>query len=567
MLNEQFRMEEEIADIANLYYGNYENLISNDDLESRINQRNVFYSWFPGNKDDKSVEIVDTSNLNAWVTSIPQGSKHSRLNCFSAALCVEMAFKYAVEYVKKKMSNNTGRTDAPIVLIVAPYRPHVDRIKKLIDFGYEHYGIPKDAGLVKAGTIHSFQGNEADIVIFDLVIDEPHWKAGIFMPDEEINANMRKLFNVAITRAKFKLFVVGNIDYCRKKAKNNALGELLNYLTSRGFKTCDAKQLFPKLAVSLPSSFTGRLIDKDEYLVCREGEFYNYLLGDIKAFKTRMVIFSPFITSNRLAELLPEFQDAINQGKQIVVITKALSDRAKKELAQYQKYEEKLTKIGVKVIHKKGMHEKIILVDDDAVWVGSLNALSFSGLTGEIMIKHCDANLTAETEELYDISHIQEALDNAEELVCPICNEPMELAEGNTGGLYWKCTGCGFSRNMNQPYPTDGVLRCKDCGSTYHFVMKNEPRWVCDADSRHYRKMRYNDLNLEKMAALIPTKKDREMVEEYFNKGGTKITIKNEKTNTVKEKTVSNKKATVQRNIDDSEDYVQLSIFDEIYQY
>lgn len=66
---------------------------------------------------------------------------------------------------------------------------------------------------------------------------------------------------------------------------------------------------------------------------------------------------------------------------------------------------------------------------------------------------------------------------------------------------------------------------------------------------------------------LIPTKKDREMVEKYFNKGETKITIKNEKTNTVKEKTVSNKKATVQRNIDDSEDYVQLSIFDEIYQY
>ncbi len=79
--------------------------------------------------------------------------------------------------------------------------------------------------------------------------------------------------------------------------------------------------------------------------------------------------------------------------------------------------------------------------------------------------------------------------------------------------------------------------------------------------------MRYNDLNLEKMAALIPTKKEREMVEEYFNKGETKKTIKKEKMNTAKEKTVSNKKATAQRDIDDSEDYVQLSIFDEIYQY
>ena len=57
------------------------------------------------------------------------------------------------------------------------------------------------------------------------------------------------------------------------------------------------------------------------------------------------------------------------------------------------------------------------------------------------------------------------------------------------------------------------------------------------------------------------------MVEEYFNKGETKKTIKKEKMNTAKEKTVSNKKATAQRDIDDSEDYVQLSIFDEIYQY
>ena len=46
--------------------------------------------------------------------------------------------------------------------------------------------------------------------------------------------------------------------------------------------------------------------------------------------------------------------------------------------------------------------------------------------------------------------------------------------------------------------------------------MKNEPRWVCSADSRHYQKMRESDLKLEKMAALIPTKAARSEVNKYF---------------------------------------------------
>lgn len=46
--------------------------------------------------------------------------------------------------------------------------------------------------------------------------------------------------------------------------------------------------------------------------------------------------------------------------------------------------------------------------------------------------------------------------------------------------------------------------------------MKNEPRWVCSENSKHYQKMRESDLKLEKMAALIPTKTARKDVERYF---------------------------------------------------
>ena len=96
------------------------------------------------------------------------------------------------------------------------------------------------------------------------------------------------------------------------------------------------------------------------------------------------------MTEARLSTLLPAFSDAIRAGKQIIVVTKALSDRGKSELAQYQKCEKELRDIGVSVLHKKGMHEKLIFVDSNAVWIGSLNALSFTGLTGEVMQRHAD---------------------------------------------------------------------------------------------------------------------------------------------------------------------------------
>ena len=221
------------------------------------------------------------------------------------------------------------------------------------------------------------------------------------------------------------------------------------------------------------------------------------------------------MTENRISTLLPEFADAIRAGKQIMVVTKALSDRSKSELTQYRKCEEELRSIGADVLHKKGMHEKLIFVDSKAVWIGSLNALSFTGLTGEIMQRHADEKLTAEYEKLFDIEHLYEAATNTEEQKCPICGGEMQIRESDEGGIYWQCVEGDYSRNADQQYPKDGLLRCK-CGAPYLFSMVNEPRWVCSSNPKHYQKMRESDLKLDKMAALIPTKAARKKVDRFF---------------------------------------------------
>jgi len=240
-------------------------------------------------------------------------------------------------------------------------------------------------------------------------------------------------------------------------------------------------------------------------------------MEDIRSFKKRLIVYSPFITEARLSILLPVFVDAINSGKQIIVVTKALSDRGKTELYQYQKCEKQLRDIGVNILHKKGMHEKMIFIDSDVIWMGSLNALSFTGLTSEVMQRHADRELVGEYENLFNIEHLCDAVENSYEQKCPICEGEMLVKESDGGGIYWQCINKDYSRRVDQQYPLDGILRCK-CGASFVFAMKNEPRWVCSEDPRHYQKMCEGDLKLEKMAVLIPTRKERIEVERYFKK-------------------------------------------------
>lgn len=516
MLNDQFRMESDIADIANMYYGEYGGLRSNDDAELRVSEREDFYKWYSGKRTKQNIHLIDTESLHAWVTGVPQGKSHSRLNCFSAAVDVDLAFKFLENKLGALDPDSAEPVEKAPVLIVAPYKPHVTRINQLIELEYRNRGFKENLNFIRAGTIHSFQGSEADIVIFDLVVDEPHWKANLFMTDKEVNKDLRKMFNVAITRAKFKLYIVGNFAYCQKRAKNNALSELLDKLINKKrLIKIDAKKILPAITFSRQKNFSlDRNLDA-MHIVCREESFNDQFMKDIDLFKKRLIIYSPFMTEARLSVLLPVFADAINDGKQIIVVTKALSDRGKKELAQYQKCEKGLRDIGVNVLHKKGMHEKLIFVDSEVVWIGSLNALSFTGLTGEVMHRHADRELTAEYEKLFDIEHIYNAIENDYEQKCPICGGEMLVKESDTGGIYWQCVDGDYSRNATQQYPLDGILRCR-CGAPYIFSMKNEPRWVCSENPKHYQKMRESDLKLEKMAALILTKTARKEVDRYF---------------------------------------------------
>lgn len=153
--------------------------------------------------------LLDTSGFyaSACITL-----EYSRINLVNACIAVIIATK-AYKATKKSIG------------IVTPYAAQARLIRKLLkdDLGKRKYDIT-------CSTVHQFQGDEKDIIIFDTVESYPNEKLGQLTSNNKGNA-VDRLVNVAITRAKGKLIVIGNYSYWKKYAyANNSFLKLMKYI-------------------------------------------------------------------------------------------------------------------------------------------------------------------------------------------------------------------------------------------------------------------------------------------------------------------------------------------------
>jgi hypothetical protein len=499
----QRRMVKEIADIASHHF--YDGMIETDTANIREKEQ-AFLNWFPRKQetDCSPVVLLDMGQANAWVTSVVKGGNSSRLNFLSASISVDLAQKILSDVKVTDSGSQQNRR----ILIISPYRSHANLVTVLLSSNNSQE--PEAAKqMIISGTAHSFQGSEADVVIFDLVVDEPHFKVNFFIPG--LDDQLKRLLNVAITRAKFKLYVIGDFSYCRRLGKNAFLGrELLPYLQDR-FPTIDARSQVPDgfadRAAKGQTIVIGGMMEADhERTVMLQDAFYRYLFQDMQNCKEKMVIYSPFITPDRLSFLLPQLTAARERKVDIYVVTKAHTERKSNELSRIKECENQLKSIGAFVIHKLNMHEKLIFFDDDILWSGSLNPLSFYD-TREIMERRESKEVVKHYAQILRLDELLE-VQGQPAAYCPVCGEEMIAAEGADDPYYWRCVNdhC-FTRSIDQPYPVDGIIRCASCGGGLEFgYWGKDPYWRCQMNNKHRLKIHKYHLKLPKMAALIPKK-------------------------------------------------------------
>jgi superfamily I DNA and/or RNA helicase len=191
LLSEHFRSHPLIIGFSNLniYYEKYKKPLLIKDA-NRYSSQNDGISYVQVNG-----ESIKPSSGGSWINSEEAN---------------------AVVKVIYDLKNNLKNKSMEIG-VVTPYRKQVDLIIDMLT----------KSGLiagVSVGTAHLYQGQEKDIVIFSTVVSN-----GMDTNSALWLSKPPNLLNVAMTRARRKLIIVGDMDYCENNFSGDMLGKLAKY--------------------------------------------------------------------------------------------------------------------------------------------------------------------------------------------------------------------------------------------------------------------------------------------------------------------------------------------------
>jgi superfamily I DNA and/or RNA helicase len=162
-------------------------------LKTDTNPKQSLLRPFAPNKN-KSIAYINLKDEEDFVCK--RSSKGSRFNKGSCRVIVEQTLAQVKVHPKLNEIDTIG--------IITPYKAQVNKInQRIMDQGWPKNFLDK----IKVGTIHSFQGAQADLLILDLV-ESKERNLGILYKHE----TGKRLMNVAVSRSRSKLIVVGDID-------------------------------------------------------------------------------------------------------------------------------------------------------------------------------------------------------------------------------------------------------------------------------------------------------------------------------------------------------------------
>ncbi|MER6303692.1 AAA domain-containing protein [Kitasatospora sp. NPDC001539] len=370
--------------------------------------------------DDAEIVIVDTDGLGglAQIHRLGPSSGWWPAGLLLARTLVEL-----------------HRADGDTTGIVTPYGAQAEAtLAALRD-------IEGDSGLLaEVGTAHRFQGREFPVVIFDLV-EEQHSR-GMWMAQASRRPgsgdwanNGVRLFNVATTRVQNRLYLIGSRSRILAAPHDTALGAVRGLVEAGAVRTIRATSLVTPLAAEAPGlgPVGARLADilsrhVEIADVQDEVAFYKTFADRLAEAKHSLWIWTPWV-AKRVRSLLPALEDAVRRGVQVTVFVRDQSDQNQQRFTEYL---DELKAVTPSVISVNVMHQKIVVIDEQTVLLGSLNALSQSH-SREIMLTVRGAHFARK------ILEHEHAEDFARPPRCAGCQgDQLDLRRGKAG-WYWRC--------------------------------------------------------------------------------------------------------------------------------
>lgn len=433
-LSEQFRMHPEICDVINgLFYSDHPLRTAAARCVQPSESPELLRGAGP-------LHFVDTGTFGAWATH-PAG-KFTRYNLLQALLVRNLVVEMArTGYMPKEPGDNAQ------VGVVAPYAAQTSLIGRLLEgtLGRQASGV--------ASTVHRFQGNERSVVIFDLT-DATGVTLGKFLKATSIDEDGGRLMNVALSRAKDHLVVVGDLRFLLSKATQGSyLSRLLLLLQKKGH-ALDVARLLPlgheawvdglvaagQLLKDLPPDAAG---------VFNESSFYAAFPQDLARARTSVVLFSPFVTVSGVGRWVDQLRAAVARGVAVRVLCKPPGEFGGGSTEDVAAVLQRLREGGIAVDLRAKMHEKIAILDGDILWHGSLNVLSHRNTT-ESMLRIRAPGVCQELAKLITGrgGELGEPnLERRENPGCPQCGAPTVRMYGKYGPWFECSQGCGGKTN------------------------------------------------------------------------------------------------------------------------
>jgi hypothetical protein len=468
-LGTQRRMLPEIAEVArHLAYGS--RIVDHDSVFDR--ESPGWLEFLP----EETLVVVDTADLHCW--SGKQPGSLSRFNFYSANLAAELAAMAAVDLPKPEDG------EPHPIAIVTPYAAQRRLLNKhVIAMGLEKW--------VAAGTVHTFQGNEADFVIFDSVLDEPYYSARVCDP-RNYGDVVREL-NVAVTRARSKFVFIGSSEWLNRHASpGSALGKLWVFLqqnagfvpaadlVEEGFSQRVQGVLSPDVW-QLPADGDGPV-----HQLLDEVSFFDYFASDVAAASESIFGLVPYFGQYRWPRIQPIISAALERGVEVTLVTPPLSE------AENRQYVEavisNLRKLGAVVISASGLHGKDVIIDQRICYTGSLNWASHRGRL-EIMHRSVDARLATLVFEYLQARFIRNAavFEDGSARLCPFCQRLTHVVNQRRQHGQWDFqalkVGCAnpecrkYLRPIDERPPYRTVPTCGEDGKTKWRRVRRDRGW------------------------------------------------------------------------------------------
>ncbi|BFU43901.1 AAA domain-containing protein [Krasilnikovia sp. MM14-A1004] len=244
------------------------------------------------------------------------------------------------------------------------------------------------------GTAHRFQGREFSIVVFDLVEDgiTPRWMAAAGPNQGAFGREGLRLFTVAITRARHRLYLIGSRNAIIGAAPGTALAAVA---ALEKIRTIPARQLIglpPAPNDKRTSAGLGTVGQELAEILAQhvritaihdEREFYANYTTHLSSAKQTLWLWAPW-TGKRLERVLPALSAAATLGVKIVVFVRDPSDDLQGRTSLQQQLKA-LRAVVPTVVEVYKLHQKIVVIDERLVLLGSLNTLSWRD-TREVML-------------------------------------------------------------------------------------------------------------------------------------------------------------------------------------